>query len=94
MIKFLCQIKTFLMNTLRMFKIEGFSRFFCLNCPIPCFSRFPGRVATLICSIFHALLKNEFFLEVYEQSLRYVCHFINLMLEVCDIYGFFEYCET
>ena len=28
-------------------KIVKIPRFFCLNCQIPCFSKFPGKVATL-----------------------------------------------
>ena len=60
MIDFLCQIKILPLKMLKLIKIPGFSRFFskflkfqvfpgyvCLNCRIPGYSRFPGKVATL-----------------------------------------------
>ena len=60
MIDFSSQMKNLLMNILKLLEILGFSRFFflifkfqifkfflCLNCQIPGYSWFPGKVATL-----------------------------------------------
>ena len=47
MTDFLCQIEV---SLLKMLKISGFLfkiPFFCLNCQIPGFYKFPGNVATL-----------------------------------------------
>ena len=37
----------FFEDLFKIFQTQGFSKFFCLNCQIPGFSRFPGKVAIL-----------------------------------------------
>ena len=53
-IEFLCQIETLQLKMLKLLKIPGFFKisqipgYFCLNCQIPGFSGFPGKVATQV----------------------------------------------
>ena len=72
--RFLCQIEILVLKMIKLLKILGFSRFitkflkfqvfpgyFYLNCWVPGFSRFPGKVATLFLVVLKTLYINLFF---------------------------------
>ena len=67
MINFLCQNEILLLNMLKLFKTQGFSVCFSLNCRILGFSRFPGKVANLLNYLTNNFKTSRFKIIIYLQ---------------------------